>query len=276
MKPITKSRLILGGLVAVHVGLYFYVWHADRYFPLSYVGLPVSQVLPTQGVLLGFWVAMGRRWTIPWRVALIAAVLAILADVGYVGLGSLPREYQVQLLVGEFCLIAVTLLTARTLGLRLGHTATPTESHSLFQFSLLEIFSWITATAISLRIFKSVPVEVLIIASPWLYFGLSSAIYVCVFLTLISLACVWVVFGRRWLVLRILAGVVLPVSFAATFAGMTRFVFLQVYMYFFSSYVLWLIASFLVIRWAGYRLEWRWRFGRNRRNTSDEKEIATT
>ena len=57
MKPLTKTRLILGGLVVVHVVLHFY---EDFGWPSydDYCGAAVLLVIPTQAALLGFWIGM--------------------------------------------------------------------------------------------------------------------------------------------------------------------------------------------------------------------------
>ncbi len=60
MKPITKTRLILGGLVAVHVVLQICTFRWVRGGGVFLAAL--QSAIPTQGVLLRFWVAMGRKW----------------------------------------------------------------------------------------------------------------------------------------------------------------------------------------------------------------------
>ncbi len=137
-----------------------------------------------------------------------------------------------------------------------------------FQFSLLEMLSWMTATAVFFATFKCWPVPYnLARLALWVN------VFMLAFIALLILSGMWLVFSKWRLALRIAWGVAIITVVTAPFAviteglmssGVGEIVAALVVVFVLSAFVLWLIASFLVIRWAGYRLEWQWRFGRRR------------
>jgi hypothetical protein len=261
MKPIKKTRLMLLGLVAVHVVFYVCAWFVDWTMG-NCVGAVVFLAIPTQSALLGLWIAMGRRWAIPWRACLGIAIVAA-AGFGLNHFNPNAASHDYQLFVGEMCLAALGLLLARVAGLRLGHVAAPRAFHGPLQFSLLDVFGWMTATAIILSFIQCLPAGTTLRYLPTeRTMGTALAI-----LTLIGFASIWVVFGRRWLALRcvlcaMLVGLASPIQTSLGGWGVSWFLFV------FSVYAAWLIASLLVIRWAGHRLEWQWRFSRGQNDAS--------
>jgi hypothetical protein len=90
--------------------------------------------------------------------------------------------------------------------------------------------------------------------------------------TLIAFSSIWVAFDRRRLALRCVLCAMLVGLASAIQASAVLWLFLPWFAFAFSVYTAWLIASFLDIRWAGYRLEWRWRFGRRQDERLSEQE----
>jgi hypothetical protein len=256
MKPMTRTRLILFGLVAVHLLLNGCVGVVGLFY------LAVSPFFPTQGVLLGLWIAMGRRWAIPWRACLGIVIVAATFPVPVFGMFDVT-------LLWEMWFIALALLVMRIAGLRMIHVDVPATTTGPFQFSLLEILSWMTATAVFLALLKMTAQFSLLEV---LSMPLTSIDELALLATSVVLAlpAMWLVFGRRWLQQRCLgcmgAVAVASVAFAAIRTAANPIVpvgtITLVKAFLFSVLTAWLIACFLVIRWAGYRLEWRWRFSR--------------
>ena len=95
-------------------------------------------------------------------------------------------------------------------------------------------------------------------------------------MTSIAVTSLWLVLGRRWLALRMAVWLILIGSSSLSLAigaessngkSWAPFVIF--------TYAAWLIASFLVIRWAGYRLEWQWRFGKPGAATTTTEDAIT-
>jgi hypothetical protein len=147
MKPITKTRLILAALVTVHVVL--------RLMLIDLFGdtpIPRIRDIPTQGILLGFWIAMGRRWAIPWRACLGIGIIAVVDFVQ----NALQTEYDPcsRILIWEMWLVALILLVLRITGLRMVYADVPATPGGPLQFSLFEILNWTTATAVFIALVK--------------------------------------------------------------------------------------------------------------------------
>lgn len=264
MKPITKTRLILAGLVTVHVMLDIGLGIMGPPPPLAFFEQVV--VIPTQGVLLGFWIAMGRRWAIPWRACLGIAIVAAAAFVQNRLATDCDRTAFV-LLIWEMWLASLTLLALRIMGLEMLYAGVPATTPGPFQFSLLELFSWTTATAVffaSLKYFGFYHHSI----GPFGPFAIGELAVSVVCFVVLALTAMWLVFGRQWSVERCfgcsMVVVVAAVAFSVTVgapANPNLIIELLVALTF-SVYTAWLIASLSVIRWAGYRLEWQWRFRR--------------
>jgi hypothetical protein len=133
----------------------------------------------------------------------------------------------------------------------------PATAPGPFQFSLLEILSWTTATAVFLASLECYAFYChMTIPLPSLY-----ELALIEWSVAVALAVMWRVLDRRGLPQGCLGAVVVAVALLALMAvneghGVMELAF------FFSACVAWLIASLFVIRWAGYRLEWQRRFGR--------------
>lgn len=255
MKPITKTRLVIGGLVAVHVVLGVCALVMEPRF-LGFLREAVLMLIPTQGVLLGLWIAMGRRWAIPWRACLGIEIVAATAFAEH-QFSTYPEPQLTPILVWETCLVALMLVLLRGGGLRMSCSGVPAMTRPPFQFSLLEVFSWMTATAVFLTLLQSYAPYRDLFPKP----GFNSLGIGC--LALLALPILWLVFGRRWFPLRCLAcGTSLAATTFGIIAAYRIYVEVTGIALQLSIYTAWLIASFLVIRWAGYRLEWQWRFGR--------------
>ncbi len=271
MKPMTKTGLILGGLVAVHVVLYVCscAWTSLR----GVLSAAVQSVLPTQGVLLGFWIAMGSRWAIPWRACLVMVAVAVaFADERLVP-GS-AAEYTIVLL-WETWFAALALLALRFAGLRMVQAGVEGTASAPFQFSLRDMFHWTTATAVFIASVKCSGFRRYLTRMPPI------ALLIFAGIALLGLLGMWLVFRKWRLARRFLGGlaviIVATVPFAMATEGATNLpevVIIPVIAFVLSAYAAWLIASFLVIRWAGYRLEWQWRFGSRRAVPTAEETTA--
>lgn len=257
MKPITRTCLILVGLVVVHVALHVYVWGMEP-GDLDLFKQGVASAIPTQGVLLGFWIAMGARWAIPWRARLGFAIAAT-ATFAQDRLATYPDPFLASVLKWEMCLVALALVVLRVAGLRMIYADVPATTSRPFQFSLLETLSWMTATAVFLASLKCYAMYY----ERYSHSSFDVLIIACSVVP--ALTAIWLVFGRRWLsdVVQCL-GCMMAVVMASSFAGVavigTAAVGVRIaseIAFLFSVYAVWLIASFLVIRWAGYGLEWR-------------------
>ncbi len=258
MKPTTRTRLILGGLVAVHVVLHFSAWFVDP--SLSKFGQALHVDAVPQGILLGFWVAMGGRKMLPWRACLaIALPFAVIHGNVWCLEPNLRgwAQWEANYLFVPMFLIIVTLLVARVLGLRHVPAAAQRVLDTPIQFSLLEIFSWLTACGIILGIVKCVPDQLMFTYVPRVQ-------HAC--FTFLALVLIWLLLEGRGLFLRsCLCALVVGLT-SIVVAWAVDWELLWGYLFVFCVYSVWLIPSLLVIRWAGYRLEWQWRFGRKHRN----------
>jgi cytochrome c biogenesis protein CcdA len=82
-------------------------------------------------------------------------------------------------------------------------------------------------------------------------------------LVLVTVPSIWAVLGRKWIIARILllpAMIILSALFlSAAFHEWRYYIFRVVAL---SVASVWLLASLAVVRLAGYRLAWWWRFSR--------------
>ncbi len=159
----------------------------------------LTRLVSTQGALLALWIALGKRNTMPWRACLGLAAIAYVIFARYVLVHDplFPATPIWQMFFG-----ALALLTMRLFGLRLVHASQPTVTPSgPPQFSLLEIFGWMTATAMILRSLRCLPGA----AVPWcLPCDIVTICGVVVVPTFVALTSIALVFGGRWLIGRIL------------------------------------------------------------------------
>jgi hypothetical protein len=249
MEQVARARRIVLGLFLLHLALHPFalVLGYDIYPQLA-----LYLMVPAQGTLLGFWIAMGGRKTMPWR-ACAALGIVVAAVLGRGSLHPSPMPEHASLLSDGVVLAAATMLVLRVVGLRLTHVAAPEAPRSPLQVSILEILSWTTAAAVMLGVWQSVPEAAMqIFPSGWDDMLLLSFAF-----TILAATSLWLVFGETPLIARGLAFAVLlgPLSFfVCQLAGapqIGRVVFIL------SVYSAWVIASLVVVRLAGYRVGWR-------------------
>lgn len=272
-------RLIIGILAAVHLLLTVVVIPRLN----VRVGLPPSlrdallMLAPSQGCLCGLWIALGGKRT-PWRV-----LFAIVGFVAFwwcgVGLASntwtpLADAWVVWFgwqtgVVGSF------LLTARLTGLRLINEDALTRPARL-QFSIAEQLTWIMAFAVLFGAIRCLPpdrsdgrihFENLVFAitgfircggrpdPAWIYY--SWLVVTTGIFTGVSLAAIWLALGRTRLPTRIL---LMATTIAAGSTSIISPAWLFILLLAIQS--AWIVGSLVVVRLAGYRLSWQWRFGR--------------
>lgn len=245
-------------LLAVHLLLNLLVcWtiHSKVAYEINvWIGFPLLLLGPSQGGLLGAWIALGGKGT-SWRVLLaVGGIVAYLWCVGR--FGEVDGIFHL-LLAWAAWVVSALLLLARFTGLRIVRGEAPNQQRP--QFSLRDAFVWMTAFAVLLgaTCWQSSPFEHiandLADAGFWTAVGSSAAV---------SLACFWLVLGTHWLGVRIL---VLPLAIAAGAVALRAGIgFLAVWAFatLLSFEAAWIVGSLLVVRLAGYRLTWQWRFGR--------------
>jgi hypothetical protein len=179
-----------------------------------------------------------------WAVVTVSSALLALASVAYI---------------------------LRLRGIRLVGLTGSVERPGALQFSLLDVFSWITIVAGLLAVMRCLSRKTI-----EQYLGNRDDIIDLLSVTVLFLCSIWLVRGGRWLVVRALTYITvaglcsIPLCFRGhgdlEFWGLGYFedspmtwptgwlVGAVIVMCVFSF---WLIASLLIIRWAGYRLEWR-------------------
>ena len=214
------------------------------------------------GSLLGLWLAFAEGKKLPWCV-LPGSAIAFAVICACDKIGPRPDASYVPLLIGQLGCIIVAGLVMRLTGLRLVGVNAPAELGGPFQFSLLDIFNWMTAAAVGLSILKCLPEGQFDRA--WWQLNLAPACVVngaCASLTLASL---WLIFGRRWLALRCVSCLALVVLDAIGVDYSVGHSLVGYVVPFAAHPMGWLTASLLAIRFAGFRLVWRWRFA----NTAD-------
>ena len=253
-----RSQAAIYTMVAIHVllgsaGVWtFIALPLDATVLGAILGFPLLALAPSQASLLGFWAAFAGRGN-AWRFVMVVTLVVghyVLNDRVFDS-GEMQFWLAVQVIQALPWLIAV--LVARSLGLRLIHEID--RDGDLFQFSLRQALGWMAAVGVLLTAVRWMPEDFptsFLRPSGWAIPGGCS---------LIAAASMWLTLGRRWLPIRLL---LLPISVAAATTILKLGIgFLDVWVYatLMACEAAWLIVSLLVVRTAGYRLVWHWRFG---------------
>jgi hypothetical protein len=220
-------------------------------------GFPVSQ-----GALVAFWAALGGGRTL-WRS--LAVVLGAIAAVWWMNRADPYPDLgeTIELLAPTWGL----LLVARLLGLGLVPSPNALRTLQPLQFTIADMLLWTTAVAVVSGLLRWLALDwgfLFMEAVEWYNWAGFS------FVGLVAMATMFLALGRGRPLLRIL---LLPLSLAACMGmievihiiihGETRpapdlgFVAIIV-----ASMAGWLVGSLWLIRLAGYRLAWQWRFKR--------------
>jgi hypothetical protein len=227
--------------------------HSQVIYKISgWLDIPLMMLFPSQGALLGFWIALGGKHA-SWRVLLtVGGIVAYLWCVGTVP--YVEALWHGLLLVPSICIVSVLLLLARFTGLRIFRGEASSQQRP--QFAVRDALVWLTAFAVlfgAIRWWRSWPLHN-ILDDPADVRSLTN-LGIC---AIASLASLWVVLGRRRLILRIFALVAVNAAASYSFTQTNPWLG-SLYL---ASEVAWIVGSLVVVRLAGYRLTWQWRLGR--------------
>ena len=211
--------------------------------------------------LVTFWAAMGRS-ILPWRLAALAAVvtlwsLALAVAARGAGLGYTSDDWTF-LLAGPPVVLLVLLSFFRVRGWRLAHLdqVEPMEAKTPLQFTLGYLLAWITATAITLGMFRWTVDFELLIAGGYDWSVGPDVIAVILLNSGLGLATVYGVLGAAGMVFRAL---VILLSAGIAVIATTRLPnspeYSQAFAFLWLLEVLWLVAALSVLRVAGFRLK---------------------
>jgi hypothetical protein len=242
------------GLVAVHVALHvvalslilMHVQPSDSMTPFAVFLEAIFLLGPSQGVLVAMWVILGGGKFL-WR-----ALAATLGAAAYLWCFSNADEEWLTYLFGEVMVWCVLLLAARCTGLELSRATDVKPASRRFQFSIRDMFVWTTTVAVFLSAWYSARENGFVVKDhPDV--GPILSIF-----TAIAGVCMFSALTRGWIVVRV---VLLPIVVALAAESLVLCIgFREPFWYLFIDLSLmsfWLVASFLVLRFAGYRLAWR-------------------
>ena len=254
MRLLGRKCGILLGLVAAHIALHALCWHVSP-SPDRVIAALLFMVVPTEGALVGVGMTMGGRKQLPWWLAIGIALVFAFASGCESGLFGtpLPDPAYLPLLIGQVICVSAVLLLMRPMGLQIVSADAPVECPGRFQFSLLDIFNWTTAIAALLAFFKCLPQGAVQIVRPG---DRGTACLVNAVSTMLAMASIWLVFGKRRFALRCLVCVI-AVFLAAIVLVFCTSESLLYFLFVFTAHAGWLIASLIAVRLAGFRFVWR-------------------
>jgi hypothetical protein len=203
---------------------------------------------PSQAILFAFWVALGGGKFL-WRV-----VPAVVGLVVYMWcFKTADQEWLITTMV-QLGIGVVLLLAGRVTGLELSKASDMPDDSRPFQFYVRDILAWTTALAVVLSALRCMTTD-------WL-FGRSMQNGFAIFgsVTFVAAASMFCSMGRRWMIVRI-ALLALSIGFGVVVllraTGDNR---MWLFPAMLGLMAAWLCGSLFVVRLAGYRLTWRWRF----------------
>jgi hypothetical protein len=255
-----RTRILIAGLIAVHVVLHVVAFNAMTRCRLggSLPDMPTWALFIvlgfSQGSLLALWIALGRGRA-AWRILAATAV-----TVGYLWCFRDSDVRWLLFISGSMADMTALLSLARLSGLELIHGTDPPIPHRRPQFSLRDMFVWTTTVVVVLGILRTLP-DAFWAANPAGFVLFAGAIS-----SPIAAAAMWAVLGQRWLAARVFVlllavGAILGAFIAGSLAsGEPPLLFAAAVPVAVAAL---LVASLLIVRLAGYRLTWRWRFGRD-------------
>ena len=255
----TRRRGILIGLIIAHVllngvALAAMLEHVSLGWGWLELVLALFMLGPSQATLLAFWAMLGGGKTL-WRV-----LPTVLGMILYLWLFQRAGdEWRVFIFV-QFCIWGPLLALARLMGLKIVRSSAPPSSPRPFQFSIWDMLAWTTALAVVFSLLRCLPTGWFSSRLPSLSEG--SVIFGSFFP--VMAATLYCSFGKRWLVARILT-VPLAIAvgtywLAAASPTIRPRWFFAISLGFMAG---WLVGSFALVRLAGYRLTWQWRFSRS-------------
>ena len=264
-----RRRLLIAGVVIPNlllVAVFFSpVWERVVCFLGGPCAEVVSALIVSQGPLVAFWAAFGRGRPL-WRS--LAVVFGVMANAWYQQhrgtdfIQDFGQDFAV-LLLGT---IWGFLMLARLLGLGLVRTADARCTLRPLQFSIADMLLWTTALAVVLGLLRWLALDwdwLLGLAIDWGVWGILFPVAV------VALAAMFFALGRGRTLLR---AVLLPLSIVAGVGMLAVPALLRGQPYGHLDLwndaelvvfpAAWLVGSLWLLRLAGYRLAWQWRFRR--------------
>ncbi|MGO8690866.1 MAG: hypothetical protein ACLQLG_14685 [Thermoguttaceae bacterium] len=279
-RPVSKlrRRLLVGAVVVLNLTfvlvlcspLLEYANHSSfRLFGFFGTGIELG-FLYSQSALVAFWAAFGGGRTL-WRsLAVVLAVIAALWLIGKPGFelnwGILSdlRCYTPIVLLGP---VWALLLIARLLGLGLVSTPDAPRTLQPLQFSIADMLLWTTVVAVVSGLLRWLALDWSVISREMVGWDAWRGFF---FWGMVAMAAMFLALGRGHAILRIL---LLLLSLGA-YLGMLEIIYGSGWDWgcfagLFGEDPIpigpmagWLVGSLWLIRLAGYRLAWQWRFGR--------------
>jgi len=250
-------RSLVAGLTAAHavlhvVALPVALGAIDRVGKLSDLFTYAFFMLgPSQSALLALWVVLGGGRAV-WR--LLAVALGVIAY--FIWIENLNREW-LSTTLGELAACATVLVAARLAGLRLAIPAEPLDVRGRPQFHIRDVLIWTAATALVLGLLRCVPDD------RRLFPLIPNIITVLGSLTVVATASIYAPLGKGRTATRVaLALLAIGLGSALLVASIRSHSFWY-YVFLLSLMAAWIVGSLLVVRRAGYRLAWQWRFERH-------------
>jgi hypothetical protein len=280
VKPMRRSRLWILLLAIVTLGVDYlaarFVPTPSSAFDLTTAQAAHKGLVAAQVGLLAVWVGLDGMM-LPWRIAGMLGGLVLIYKIGIASeLHSWLLQPEIVALI--YFLLAIPLIAALLalriagVGLAQGWDQTqserPAERRPRTQFSLRFLFGWTAGLAVllsALRYFGPYEETFARAASVW------RDCEAMPLAGLVPLAAVWAVLGRRWWPVRwtlfaLAASGVAWWSIHRMFSELARYqvatdllqeLWVETVVSSCAAQAVWLVASLLVVRLAGYRLTWR-------------------
>ena len=253
MTLMKRPQVIVGILAVTHLllGILAVLSFEKIAFTSLWVSYSLISLFVSQGILIGVWTALGGKRT-PLRV-----MLTVIGIVTCVRVMDSPYTLFLIILAlsNQTTTMIVLLLPSRLLGLELNLPTKDKWQSPPFQFTIKDLLVWTTVLAVSLSAFHYMAKEF------YYDFVSMNGFTEIANLAGVGIASIWVVFGKRWISLRVLA-LLLSIGF-----GMLMLTLTKSFLFWDSGFLLtieaaWTIGSLAVVRWAGYQMTWHWRLRR--------------
>ena len=273
-RPVSKlrRRLLVGAVVVVNLAfvvvlfspLLEYANRVSRWLAGdSGTGIELG-ILYSQSALVAFWAAFGGGRTL-WRsLALVLGAIAAMWWIDHWDSADV-RDFMPLVLLGPTWGL---LLVARLLGLGLVRAPMRLRSLQPLQFSIADMLLWTTVVAVVSGLLRWLALDWSIISREMVGWDAWTVFFLW---NVVAMAAMFLPLGRGRVILRIL---LLLLSLGAYLGMMEIFngpgwgwgCFARLFEdepIPIAPMAGWLIGSLWLIRLAGYRLAWQWRFGRD-------------